>query len=584
MEHLTHQENHMHEYFYSFSNHDSYRQILSDLTICEVEIPIQVSADLHYFFSDWGDEFAPRQTIIEHEFTLKAMHGRSSKQNNPFFYIKDGETFHAFHIAYSGNYQVIFQFIEDILYISLHFEDGFETQVAPSETFESFHVYVTLDNTSLDEISHHFTTFVRNNIFSPTCVERFPVVWNHWWTYEDIAINQEIFKQNVMEAKKLGFEVAMLDAGWFGEEDAFWELIRGDWYIHNKNRFPDGIRALSDFTHAQGLKFGIWIELEGLGIHSKIYEEQPQLVATRDGESLHYICLASTYAQKWAIDTLTRLIVEYQADYIKIDFNLDPMQGCNCLEHDHGLHDGLFKHYQGLYHVLATIKNKYPNVILENCSSGGLRSDLGLLKYFDTTFLSDPDFSETTHQCFYGHHLYLPSEHIFHFSWSHAIDKGRYAIPHMDLENPNHSEANKRFFMRSVMTHSFGMSHPLIDLSQTNKDIIKQEIDYYKNNLRPFYLHSYVNCNPKQTIRHMYGERNPYVIHLNHEQTKGYLFVFGLELALPSTNVHIPFALTKRYQLRDIDTNEILLLENTDTLLIKGICPYSAKIFEIEVV
>src|SRR5262249_18577766 len=150
-----------------------------------------------------------------------------------------------------------------------------------------------------------------------------------------------------------------------------WTDHRGDWDLVNQQRFPSGLRALSDHVHQLGMRFGLWCEIEALGPKARLAKQRPDLPALRDGKPLGYVCLGNPAAAEWAVETLDRLIREHDADWIKLDFNLDPGLGCDRTDHGHGPGDGLFEHYQGYYGVLTRIRAMHPDVVLENCSSGG---------------------------------------------------------------------------------------------------------------------------------------------------------------------------------------------------------------------
>ena len=163
------------------------------------------------------------------------------------------------------------------------------------------------------------------------------------------------------------------------------------------------------------MAFGLWCEIEAIGKSAHLADTHPEISATRDGEPLGYVCLGSAAGQQWALATLERLISEYHCDWIKLDFNLDPGAGCNRRDHGHGAGDGLYAHYQGYYALLTAIRSRYPHVVLENCSSGGLRIDLGLARHTHMAFLSDPDWPEHSLQCFWGASLILAPAALLHW-------------------------------------------------------------------------------------------------------------------------------------------------------------------------
>jgi alpha-galactosidase len=60
-------------------------------------------------------------------------------------------------------------------------------------------------------------------------------------------------------------------------------------------------------------------------------------------------------------------------------------------------------------------------VILESCSSGGLRIDLGLMQHTHVTFLSDPDWPEHDLQLFWGASTMLAANVCLHWGYSEWI-------------------------------------------------------------------------------------------------------------------------------------------------------------------
>ena len=101
----------------------------------------------------------------------------------------------------------------------------------------------------------------------------------------------------------------------------------------------------------------------------------------RDEKNLGAICLGNPKAVEWAFRILDQIISEYGIDWVKVDYNVDVGAGCNRTDHGHQAGDGLYEHHLGLYRLLTRIRQKHPHVVIENCSSGGLRIDLGLMKY-----------------------------------------------------------------------------------------------------------------------------------------------------------------------------------------------------------
>ncbi len=87
------------------------------------------------------------------------------------------------------------------------------------------------------------------------------------------------------------------------------------------------------------------------------------------------------------IDHLTALLDGVQPDYLKWDNNL--WVNCDRAGHGHGTADGNFAHVTALYQILAALRQRYPALVIENCSQGGNRLDFGMLRYTDTAWMDD---------------------------------------------------------------------------------------------------------------------------------------------------------------------------------------------------
>ena len=82
---------------------------------------------------------------------------------------------------------------------------------------------------------------------------------------------------NARVAAELGINLIVLDAGWFGdaEREAHWTRQRGDWEQVNLRRFPHGLPWLAEQIHGLGLRFGLWMEPEGMGADSCPRRDHP---------------------------------------------------------------------------------------------------------------------------------------------------------------------------------------------------------------------------------------------------------------------------------------------------------------------
>lgn len=414
--------------------------------------------------SGWGQEFEPVCGPLTGAHVVETTAGRSSHGRHPFVAVRGDGGVLAVSVAWSGNWRIAFEPTDKGHRVTagLH-PEGFSVDLAPGAAFDSPHV-VLATGADLNEIGVQFGRVGRAHWYP--AADPLPNEWNHWWTYEDSRIDAGVFLQNARKAKELGLGASTLDAGWFGpsDPDSHWFDYRGDWDLVNSTRFPDGIPALSREVRELGLRFGIWCEIEAVGAKARLRQDHPEFLATRAGRDLGYACFGNPAVRSWAEAVLGRLADE-GAGWIKLDFNLDPGLGCDRTDHGHGPGDGLHAHYRGYYATLDRVRAAHPGLILESCSSGGLRIDLEMLRHTDATFLSDPDWPEHGLTILWGASLMLAPERLLHWGFSQW---GPTDNPHQtfDPRDPALTRERLAYYRRIAMLGSTGCSIDLTALPE----------------------------------------------------------------------------------------------------------------------
>jgi alpha-galactosidase len=489
--------------------------------------------EIMFFESGWGREFEPKCCPLEEVSILESRSGRSSQTTIPWFALvrPDGQILSA-TVMWSGNWIIRFEPGLDGTYrVTGGLNDWeFFKSLAPGKAMESPHVAVALGtNRDFNAVSAQFARVGRRHWYPRApLASTLPVEWNHWWAYGDREVSEAVFLRNAEHAATIGIEVCTLDAGWFGPDhaEAHWFAHRGDWNSINSARFPRGIRPLADRIHQLGMKFGLWCEIEALGEQAHLAQTRSDLPATRDAVPLGYVCFGNPAAREWAYSTLARLITDYAADWIKLDFNLDPGAGCSRTDHGHGAGDGLYEHYLGLYETLERIRRQYPEVVLENCSSGGLRTDLGMLRQTHLTFLSDPDWPEHSLQVFWGASCFLASDVLLHWAFSPGLGER----PHQTFDpwRPDLTQRHVDFYLRVAMLHACGLSQRLPELPEWVKARFAVHIALYKGVVRRFLRSADLHRLTKQPIGERRGDRWTAFQYIMPDRLEHLVFVFRL--------------------------------------------------------
>lgn len=464
---------------------------------------------LHYFSSSWGKEFVPHELLIPERFGIGALHGKSSEEYSPWIGMACEHGFFSLAIGWPGNWSCALDNRNGACSFVMGIQpQGFFTDVASSEAFTGAPLYIVSSATSLDEASLRTGKFFLKHYSAlrPEKIETLPVVFNTWWCYEDRFINEDVCVNAAGHAAELGMTNFMLDAGWFGvpQEKINWKGKRGDWHIENTVDFPSGLSHLGEAVESAGIPFGIWCEIEAVGPIASLHQTHPGMIARRDGESLGYLCMGNPETRQWAMRVIDRLVNEYHARWIKLDFNVSPGFGCNDPSHGHGEGDGLYWHYRGYETLLKEVRKKYPEVVLENCSGGGMRNDLGILTLTDYAYMSDHDYADNHFQCLWGATSFLHPALCYQFMQSECISD------HNGIFNPiteDITPAKLDYYIRAALLSTCGFSYRFQNWKPEWKERLKEYIAFFKHISKDYILDGDMYRLTGQALRGGKGDR-----------------------------------------------------------------------------
>ncbi len=211
-----------------------------------------------------------------------------------------------------------------------------------------------------------------------------------WWT---LQLGNGYSEQNQQEYldryKKNGLAVNCwwMDAGWF---EGGWPSGVGNWFPRTDG-FPNGLKALSQKVHEEGLKFLLWFEPERVAETSQIYREHPEwtLAAPEGaqnrgevycpdihGPTNYLFDMGNSEARKWLTDHIAALIEENGIDIYRHDANIDPMNFWPTNEDPQRVGIREIRYIEGLYDFWEELKRRKPGLIVECCCSGNRRFDL----------------------------------------------------------------------------------------------------------------------------------------------------------------------------------------------------------------
>src|SRR5439155_549954 len=138
-------------------------------------------------------------------------------------------------------------------------------------------------------------------------------------------------------------------------------------------------------------KFGVWLEIECACLESRVLREHPDWLLRYNGQPLAgsrgrvYLDFGKPDARRWAKAVFDRLVRDEKVDWLKLDYNVDVGQ---CFDPPGAARSVtvLYEHLRNYYELLDEVRVDHPGLVLENCASGGLRFDLGIIGHTHTTW------------------------------------------------------------------------------------------------------------------------------------------------------------------------------------------------------
>lgn len=266
----------------------------------------------------------------------------------------------------------------------------------PGEIFTTPEIHMGAIKGDLDDAVNEMHAHVRKSVLDlPEADPSACLIGCGMGAEHDMSV--ETSKAFIDQFAQMGGEIFIIDAGWQNppHEEMKWAPYNG-MNRPDPDRYPNGIVELSDYCHSKGLKFAMWVEIERLGEYCDILKNKPEWRAKNVyGEFWQpkngFLDFTNPEAAQWAEDELARMIEEYKMDLFRVDYNIGPNDYFNMRDtNGNGAKECVaLRHFQAVYKMYQNLKKRFPHVIFENCAGGGGRTDLGQMKAFHHTWVSD---------------------------------------------------------------------------------------------------------------------------------------------------------------------------------------------------
>ena len=320
----------------------------------------------------------------------ESLTGASSNRHNPGFMLFEADAtetagrVYGFNLVYSGNHYASAQLAQTGLTRVMQGinPSNFVKELLPGEIFETPEAVMTFSDAGFGGMSARMHRFVNSHIIPEQWQGRpRPVLYNSWEGCM-FDFNQRRLLDLAERAKDLGCELFVLDDGWFGKRNDDTSGL-GD-YTVNLKKLPDGMHGLAKRLGEKGLQFGLWFEPESVSPDSDLYRAHPDWALTDEFKPIlgrHQLLLDLTRPEvrDYIVNSVGGVLDSANIAYVKWDMNRHSI-ALGAKAHDFIL---------GVYDVLRRVFGPRPNVLLESCSSGGNRFDLGILCFSPQVWCSD---------------------------------------------------------------------------------------------------------------------------------------------------------------------------------------------------
>jgi len=320
----------------------------------------------------------------------ESLTGASSNRHNPGFLLFEPDAtetagrVYGFNLVYSGNHYASAQRSHQGLTRVMQGinSSNFARVLQPGECFETPEAVLASSDAGFGGLSRNMHTFVNDHIVPVAWRKRpRPVLYNSWEGCV-FDFNEHRLLDLANRAKDLGCELFVLDDGWFGARNND-KAGLGDYNV-NRKKLPHGMEGLAKRIRDKGLDFGLWFEPESVNVDSDLYRAHPDWALTDEfapvfGRNQLLLDLTKQEVRDYLVQSICPILDSAKISYVKWDMN----------RHSIALGSKAHDFVLGLYEVLDRIFTPRPGILLESCSSGGNRFDLGMMCFSPQVWTSD---------------------------------------------------------------------------------------------------------------------------------------------------------------------------------------------------
>lgn len=306
--------------------------------------------------------------------------GRSSSGIVPIFDLNDEEKGVIIAVGWSGNWQADFNNENDFISIKTGLRNNSFT-LNPNESLRTSSILLMSYQNEVGNVK--FRRLVKR-YFSPESIKKRGGV-TEFETFGNMPSEMMIRKVKQVAEAGIDFDFHWVDAGWYGYEDLpierridNWNRYLGDYVIYKKIH-PNNFVDVTECEQKYNMPLKLWVEIERYENKTRLVQQHPDWFWTID-EWHSIINLGNKDAKEYTINLLIGLVEQLKIQSFKLDFNTNPDVCWYPNGEENDTCDRELRYINGLYQVWDGVQERYPDLILDTCATGGKRFDIEAIR------------------------------------------------------------------------------------------------------------------------------------------------------------------------------------------------------------
>lgn len=394
-------------------------------------------------------------------------------------------------------------------FLSAHWRKTLKT----GETEKTNKAYLTVTKGSLENaaarLARHFddTDEIKD-------VERdLPVLYNEY-CYTWGKPEAKTLEKMLPEIAAIGCKYFVIDDGWFYNVYNDKRYVIGDWNV-NKEYYPEGLKAFADKVRSYGMIPGVWYEFEGVSEHSDVYRDHPDWLLTRDGKIINnggraFLDFRKEEVLNYLREKVIKNLVNCGIGYMKVDYNSNAGFGADGAE-SYG--EAIRQHIDAVLAFFEEIKRSVPSLVLEICSSGGMRHEPRFLSLGDMCSFSDAHENAGGVPVAMNLHRFIPPRKLQ--IWATIRD--------------DYNADDVKFTVAKAMLGRICFSGNLGNKPQEIIDILKESVSFYEK-LKPTIANGdTITIENGGISTYLFTKGSPYLVRRSADGKKKIVYAFAID-------------------------------------------------------